>query len=122
MSAHQLHRSIGVTYKTAWFMFHRIRHAMADPDFQRPLTGVIEFDETYIGGKAKGKRGSGAANKTPVVTLVRRDGVSRSMRAANVTVKELQGAVHRHKLTERDGATPRRASRRSRSRSPRRRT
>jgi transposase-like protein len=97
MSAHQLHRSLGVTYKTAWFMFHRIRHAMADPDFQRPLTGVVEVDETYIGGKTKGgKRGRGAPNKTAVVTLVQRDGVSRSMRAANVTAKELQGAVHRH--------------------------
>jgi transposase-like protein len=97
MSAHQLHRSIGVSYKSAWFMFHRIRHAMADPDFQRPLTGVIEVDETYIGGKTKGgKRGRGAPNKTAVVTLVQRDGVSRSFRAASVTAKELQGAVRRH--------------------------
>jgi transposase-like protein len=97
MSAHQLHRSIGVTYKTAWFMFHRIRHAMADPDFQRAMTGVVEVDETYIGGKTKGgKRGRGAPNKTAVVTLVQRDGVSRSFRAANVTARELQGAVIRH--------------------------
>jgi transposase-like protein len=98
MSAHQLHRSIGVTYKTAWFMFHRVRHAMADPDFQRAMTGVVEVDETYIGGKAKGgKRGRGAPNKTPVVTLVQRDGVSRSFRAANnITADELQGAVVRH--------------------------
>jgi transposase-like protein len=97
MSAHQLHRSLGVTYKTAWFMFHRIRHAMADPDFQRAMTGVVEVDETYIGGKSKGgKRGRGAPNKTAVVTLVQRNGVSRSFRAANVTARELQGAVIRH--------------------------
>lgn len=97
MSAHQLHRSIGVTYKTAWFMFHRIRHAMADPDFQSAMTGVVEVDETYIGGKTKGgKRGRGAPNKTAVVTLVQRDGVSRSFRTANVTADELQGAVRRN--------------------------
>lgn len=97
MSAHQLHRSIGVTYKSAWFMFHRIRHAMADPDFRLALDGVVEVDETYIGGKTKGgKRGRGAPNKTAVVTLVQRDGKSRSFRAANVTAKELQGAVNRH--------------------------
>lgn len=97
MSAHQLHRSIGVTYKTAWFMFHRIRHAMADEDFQRAMTVIVEVDETYIGGKTKGgKRGRGAPNKTAVVTLVQRDGTSRSFRAANITADELQGAVLRH--------------------------
>jgi transposase-like protein len=97
MNAHQLHRSIGVTYKSAWFMFHRIRHAMADQDFQSAMTGVVEVDETYIGGKTKGgKRGRGVPNKTAVVTLVQRDGVSRSFRAANVTADELQGAVRRN--------------------------
>jgi hypothetical protein len=56
MSAHQFHRSIGVTYKTAWFMFHRVRHAMADPDFQRAMLGVVEVDETYIGGVDRSAR------------------------------------------------------------------
>src|SRR5262245_34884044 len=52
MSAHQLHRMLGITYKSAWFMCHRIRYAMEQPPFQR-LTGVVEVDETYIGGKPR---------------------------------------------------------------------
>src|SRR5687767_7049031 len=52
MSSHQLHRMLGVTYKTAWFMTHRIRHAMTQPAFQRAmLSGTVEVDETYVGGK-----------------------------------------------------------------------
>src|SRR5438046_409995 len=52
-SAHQLHRMLGVTYKTAWFMAHRIRYAMEQPAFQRQLTGTVEADETYVGGKPR---------------------------------------------------------------------
>src|SRR5690242_3987052 len=53
MSAHQLHRMLGVTYKSAWFMAHRIRHAMHSES--ELLSGTIEADETYIGGKSRGK-------------------------------------------------------------------
>src|SRR2546425_1445615 len=53
MSAHQLHRMLGVTYKTAWFMAHRIREAMKQPPFQAALGGTVEVDETYIGGKVR---------------------------------------------------------------------
>src|SRR6266545_3842300 len=53
MSAHQLHRMLGVTYKTAWFMAHRIRYAMQQPPFRAALTGVVEVDETYVGGKRR---------------------------------------------------------------------
>src|SRR5437870_7639168 len=53
MSAHQLHRMLGVTYKSAWFMAHRIRYAMQQPAFQERLRGVVEVDETYIGGKVR---------------------------------------------------------------------
>jgi transposase-like protein len=53
MSAHQLHRMLGVTYKTAWFMFHRVREAMRDPAFTSRLSGTVEADETYIGGKRR---------------------------------------------------------------------
>lgn len=60
MSAHQLHRMLGVTYKTAWFLAHRIREAMGDigPNASGPLGGkdkVVEVDETYVGGKAKNR-------------------------------------------------------------------
>jgi transposase-like protein len=50
MSANQLKRTLGVTYKTAWYLCHRIRSAMVDPDAE-PLSGIVEVDETYIGGK-----------------------------------------------------------------------
>src|SRR5919109_78699 len=56
MSAHQLHRMLGVTYKSAWFMAHRIRMAMAEAPFQTRLAGVVEADETYIGGKARNRK------------------------------------------------------------------
>jgi transposase-like protein len=52
ISANQLKRTIDVSYKTAWFLCHRIRSAMVDPN-PEPLTGVVEIDETYVGGKAK---------------------------------------------------------------------
>lgn len=103
MSAHQLHRMLGVTYKSAWFMAHRVRYAMEQPPFQRRLSGVVEADETYVGGKErnrkqrdKQKKTGRGTNKTPVVTLVERGGQARSFRMANVTGAELKGAIRRH--------------------------
>lgn len=73
VSAHELHRTLDITYKSAWFMAHRIRYAMARPPLvhqlgtgaeteedtdEGKLQGIIEADETYIGGKAKGKQDS----------------------------------------------------------------
>jgi transposase-like protein len=60
MSAHQLHRMLGVTYKSAWFMAHRIRYAMSKQPLSSKLNGTIEVDETYIGGK---KRAASATYK-----------------------------------------------------------
>jgi len=75
ISAHQLHRSLDMTYKSAWFMCHRIREAMKSGDFKSILSGKVEVDETYIGGKNKpGKRGRGAAGKTIVFGMVEREG------------------------------------------------
>jgi transposase-like protein len=103
MSAHQLHRMLGVTYKSAWFMAHRIRYAMEQPPFARPLEGVVEADETYVGGKErnrkrqdKQKKTGRGTNKTPVVALVERGGEVRSFRMANVTGLELKGAIRRN--------------------------
>jgi transposase-like protein len=92
ISAHQLHRTIGVTYKTAWFMAHRIREAMRDNSGEKiggPDT-ITEADETYVGGRprkpAGPSRGSGESrpkprgggrstrHRTPVVALIERDG------------------------------------------------
>lgn len=94
MSAHQLHRMLGVTYKSAWFMAHRIRYAMGQPAFATLLSGIVEVDETYVGPKnVPGKHGRGAGRKQPVVTLVERDGDARSYHIANVTGRTLRGAI-----------------------------
>ncbi len=71
ISANQLKRTIGVSYKTAWYLCHRIRTAMQDDE---PLNGVIEADEAFIGGKSHGKRGRGASGKTIVAGMVERGG------------------------------------------------
>lgn len=71
ISAKQLERELGVTYKTAWRMFKQIRSLMDEK--ANPFTGHIEVDETYIGGKHGGTRGRGAEGKTPVVGLAHRD-------------------------------------------------
>jgi len=88
MSSHQLHRTLGVTYKTAWFMSHRIREAM-NIEPEGPLGsegGPVEVDETYWGNVGKQAPGArGYAHKMKVVSLVDRDGQKRSYHVANVT-------------------------------------
>lgn len=95
-SAHQLGRVLGITYKSAWHLAHRIRHAMQEQPLKGLLSGTIEVDETYIGGKPRkkgvSKRGRGT-KKAPVVVLVERDGKARSMPVERVTSKELKGAI-----------------------------
>ena len=92
MSAHQLHRMLGVTYKTAWFMAHRIREAMRE-DNPGALGGnnkVVEADETYVGGKAKNRAFKTPPKKEAVVALVERDGKVRSVHLPAVTAKTLR--------------------------------
>ncbi|MDP9415513.1 MAG: IS1595 family transposase [Pseudomonadota bacterium] len=94
MSAHQLHRMLGVTYKTAWFMAHRIREAMNQPS--GPLGGpntVVEADETYVGGKAKNRATRKPRAKQAVMALVERDGHVRSFHIANVNAEDLRGLI-----------------------------
>jgi transposase-like protein len=87
MSAHQLHRMLGVTYKTAWFMAHRIREAMREPG--GPLGsggGAVEADETFIGRKPGVQVGPGWLHKMKVLSLVDRDtGRARSMVVDQIT-------------------------------------
>lgn len=70
-SANQMKRELGVSYKTAWYLCHRIRFAMTE--VHKMLDGTIEVDETYIGGKAKGK-GQKWTNKETVIGIIKRDG------------------------------------------------
>ena len=89
-------RMIGVTYKTAWFLCHRIREAMDQADGNGPLGGaetVVEADETYVGGKAKNRATRKPAPKKAVVALVERDGRARSFHVANVNAKDLRGLI-----------------------------
>jgi len=90
VAAIELHRQLGIAERSAWFMAHRIRYAMAHESFDKPLEGTVEADETYVGGKAHGKRGRGAANKTPVVSLVERGGKVRSRVVTNVNSKNIK--------------------------------
>src|SRR6266542_5824109 len=80
VSALQMQRMLGLgSYRSAWFMMHRIRYALQQPEFRDLMRGTIEADETWIGGKPKGV-GSGnyRKNKTAVVSLVKRTGGVRS--------------------------------------------
>jgi transposase-like protein len=96
MSAHQLHRMLGIGYRAAWFMGHRIRHAMNQPHDDK-LRGTIEGDETYIGGHVKGKGCLAAReNKSSVVALVERDGRARSFHVERVTSTNLHAIVNEH--------------------------
>jgi transposase-like protein len=81
ISAHQLHRMLGVTYRSAWFMAHRLRYAMTTGPLAK-LSGTVEIDEAYVGGKRKGGKGRRPADggrKAAVAVLVERDGNVRAM-------------------------------------------
>lgn len=86
-----LARDLGITQKSAWFVLHRLRHAARTRSFNKPLSGTVEVDETYVGGKALNKHKSrsgtkgGSADKTPVIGAVERDGdvVAKVLPAAN---------------------------------------
>ena len=73
VSANQLKRVLGVSYKTAWFLCHRIRAAMSAAD-TAPLTGTVEVDETWIGGRKRDISKTALANKTMVLAAIQRDG------------------------------------------------
>lgn len=105
VSSYEIHRGLGVTQKSAWFMLHRIRLAMQNGSVTK-LRGHIEVDETFIGGKArnmhKGRRlrtihGTGGSGKVAVMGLLdRHSGEVRTMIVPNVRRKSLHGEVSKH--------------------------
>ena len=111
MSSHQLHRTLGVTYKTAWFMAHRIREAYRIPN-PGPVGGggkIVEADETFYGRipGMKAKTGGDSAHK--ILALVERDGTTRSYHVPSVNATTLKPILqaqidpHTHLMT--DGAS-----------------
>jgi transposase-like protein len=98
ISAHQLYRDLGFgSYRTAWFMAHRIREAMTDRT-RGPMGGegkTVEVDETYI-GRVKGvpKSRGGSSHKNVVLTLVERGGSARSFHVDSVSIADLKPVIH----------------------------
>lgn len=93
ISSHQIHRMLGVTYKTAWFMSHRIREAMTTKPTKKlgESGGPVEVDETFWGNNKKpGQKGRGYAHKMKVLSLVERGGEKRSFHVPNVTANTLR--------------------------------
>jgi transposase-like protein len=104
ISSYEIARDLGITQKSAWFMMHRIRGAMDSGSFNK-LSGEIEADETFIGGKARNmhvsKRqrritGTGGKDKVAVMGLLERGGQVRTMVVGNRRKNVLQGEVKKH--------------------------
>lgn len=99
ISAHQLHRMLGCTYRSAWFMAHRLRYAMSAEPMAAKLAGVVEVDEGYIGGKRKGGKGRTPADggrKAAVAVLVERDGKVRAMPMERIDGATMERAIREH--------------------------
>jgi transposase-like protein len=105
ISSYEVHRDIGVTQKSAWFMDHRIRFALHCGSFDKMLSGEVEADETFIGGLSrnmhKDKRatkitGTGGKDKAMVLGIVQRGGEVRTKVVANRRKKALQAEVREH--------------------------
>jgi hypothetical protein len=93
MSSHQIHRIMGVTYKTAWFMTHRIREAMKDEGIA-PLggegsSGIVEADETYLGTTRGMGKGPHLSKKQKIVALAERRGSVRAFHVPTVNAHTL---------------------------------
>jgi transposase-like protein len=96
MSALQMSRMLGITYKSAWFLCHRIREAMDNANDTGPLGGpgkVIESDEAFVGGFKKKRLSGKVAPKKKVVTLVERSGRARSFHITNIDHRNVRHAL-----------------------------
>ena len=96
----QLAKDLKITQKSAWFLLHRLRHAARTKSFNKPLEGIIEADETYIGGKEKNKHAhkktpgsQGGANKKVVMGIMERNGELRATTILNADAKTLKAQI-----------------------------
>ncbi len=97
MSTMQLSRMLGLTYKSAWHLTHRIRYAMQPRSKTPALKGTVEVDETYVGGKPRfGDPTPKAERKFPVVAMVAREGQARAKAIKTVSSKTLALAMKQH--------------------------
>jgi transposase-like protein len=104
ISSWEVHRDLGITQKSAWFMLHRVRHALHVGSFDKKLCGTIEADETFVGGLAKNMHkaqrarrimGTGGSTKTPVMGLLsRHDGKKHSTVRAEVLTNTQRESLH----------------------------
>ena len=94
ISSHQIHRTLEVTYKTAWFMTHRIREAMKDTSTDKlggaGTSGIVEADETYYGKSKSNRKGEKLVPKQKIVALVERNGRVRAFHVPTVNVNTLK--------------------------------
>ena len=104
ISSYEVHRALGVTQKTAWFMLHRIRLAMQDGNFEK-LSGEVEADETFVGGlsknmhksrRAKAIHGTGGVGKTVAMGILQRKGKIKTMVVPNVQRETLHAEIRKH--------------------------
>ncbi len=105
ISSYEVHRDLGITQKSAWFMDHRIRFALHSGSFDKPLSGEVEADETFIGGKSRNmhadKRavkitGTGGKDKAMVLGILQRGGKVRTKVVDSRKKKALQAEVRQH--------------------------
>jgi transposase-like protein len=104
ISSYEIHRALGVTQKSAWFLLHRIRLAMQTGTFKK-LSGAVEVDETYIGGLARNMHASvkhrritssGRKDKVGVMGILERGGEVRAQVIPDSSLKTLQGGIKSH--------------------------
>ena len=96
ISANQMKRTLGVSYKTAWYLCHRIREAMGNDPFTGPtLFGIVEVDETLVGGKRRGVGTGNRVGKTWVAGAVQRGGKIRLERIPNTRKNTLHDFINR---------------------------
>jgi transposase-like protein len=96
ISSIQLSKALGITQKSAWYLAHKIRYMLLHNTVMKPLKDIVECDETYVGGKMRGKRGRGSTNKTPVFGMLQRGGNLIIMPVENAKRVTIEPLIYKH--------------------------